>query len=128
MAKTNKEYHKQYNKEWYKKNRERLLEKSRRESKTPHRRYINYRSNSKRNGLIFKITEEEFINTVNKPCYYCGGPGYGLDRVKNSVGYIISNVVSCCSICNLMKHTQTAKDFVRQCEKITDFQHLKDRK
>ena len=48
-------------------------------------------------------------------CHYCGKPPNkshrkcdtflynGLDRVDNSIGYIASNVVPCCYICNKMK-------------------------
>jgi hypothetical protein len=41
------------------------------------------------------------------PCSYCGGPlptaGAGLDRLDNSKGYDLDNVVPCCGDCNRLR-------------------------
>lgn len=44
----------------------------------------------------------------------------GLDRVDNSLGYILTNVVSCCAICNRMKLTLTYCAFIEKCRRISD--------
>lgn len=35
----------------------------------------------------------------------------GIDRVDNSVGYVLSNCVPCCSTCNRMKGTMSSEEF-----------------
>lgn len=42
----------------------------------------------------------------------------GLDRVDNSIGYIESNVVPCCYICNKMKGELPVEDFLRHLNNI----------
>lgn len=42
----------------------------------------------------------------------------GIDRVDNSLGYILSNVVSCCKICNYMKKDLSEQEFQDQCERV----------
>ena len=72
-----------------------------------------YKSNARRRGLQWSLTEDQFIQLTSQPCYYCGGlPGNrqsmpsgdfvysGIDRVDNSRGYVDRNVVPCCSFCN----------------------------
>lgn len=43
----------------------------------------------------------------------------GLDRVDNSVGYLLSNTVPCCPDCNFMKHSSTLSEW---CSIIERFQ------
>lgn len=82
-----------------------------------------YEANSKRRGIKFKITFEEFKTYIHKNCFYCGAPpsnkmnpsyGYGrvcrstlmysgVDRKDNSKGYTLDNVVPCCKRCNRIK-------------------------
>jgi len=35
----------------------------------------------------------------------------GIDRMNNEVGYIITNVVPCCKICNWCKSNLTIQEF-----------------
>lgn len=55
-----------------------------------------------------------------KPCHYCGEaiPTAGLDRVDNTKGYVLDNLVSCCTFCNAAKNTQTMDEFIVRCKKI----------
>jgi len=59
--------------------------------------------------LTFTISLEEYTILVSQPCYYCNDffgkvtMGVGLDRMNNSIGYELDNVVSCCKICNRLK-------------------------
>lgn len=81
----------------------------------------------------FELTILEFINIVKQPCFYCGNTNdikrsgkYGLrangvDRVDNTIGYIISNCVPCCKLCNFMKRDLTASQFIQHARKIVDF-------
>ena len=39
----------------------------------------------------------------------------GLDRIDSSVGYLETNVYSCCGNCNYMKNNYTYKEFIDKC-------------
>lgn len=62
-----------------------------------------------RRNLSWDLTLEQFVQVASKPCHYCGllvgrfFSGSGLDRKENLLPYNLSNVVSCCSACNLIK-------------------------
>lgn len=79
-----------------------------------------YRIEAERRNYSFDLSKEEFIEIVNKPCYYCGKENSqyfthhitkvkhefsGIDRVDNSKGYSADNVVSCCRTCNTKKNS-----------------------
>ena len=46
------------------------------------------------------------------------GDRSGIDRFDNDNGYIISNCVPCCWMCNNMKSSYTDKEFMNQINKI----------
>lgn len=75
--------------------------------KTPKRKYSQTKNNCKKTKIQFLLTLSEFEAFHGKPCYYCGkffeASGASLDRVDNTMGYIITNVVPCCFKCNRMK-------------------------
>lgn len=101
--------------------------------------YSSTRSAALRRSLDFDMTKEDFINKVTSDCEYCGAaPPYkttyrkdgsemynggvnanGLDRVDNSIGYTNSNTVSCCTACNLSKHTRSKESFLEHCLSVT---------
>lgn len=87
-------------------------------SRTPRRRFNQTRDNCRRNKMQFLLTLEEFIFFCEQPCFYCksviDATGAGLDRVDNTIGYVITNVVTCCFTCNRMKATQTFDMFLNQ--------------
>ena len=85
-----------------------------------------YKHGAKRRGLEYKLTEKQFKEITQQPCYYCGIipsnkrdiEGYngayiysGIDRVDNTKGYITGNVVPCCYQCNLSKGKLTLEEF-----------------
>jgi hypothetical protein len=129
--KQNKEYRKQHhidnreydlvmNKKWYKNNREKINIRTKKYNHTLKGNFIRYKTGAKRRGLIFELTLDEFSKIINKPCYYCGSEGYGIDRLDSSIGYLKSNIVPCCSMCNYMKNNYSEEDFVNQCIKISN--------
>jgi hypothetical protein len=85
--------------------------------------YMDYVRNSRKRAREFKLTQEEVSELIQKNCEYCGaGPsnlkrsrnrrsrrfneGFlynGIDRKDSAIGYILSNVVPCCSRCNQIK-------------------------
>ena len=85
-----------------------------------------YKSSSKRKKIVFELSEEQFREITQMNCYYCGAKpnnvarsfhsrrNYvygGLDRVDNTKGYTIDNVVPCCKICNRAKGGLTVQEF-----------------
>ena len=63
---------------------------------------------------------KEFEEIISQPCAYCGEIGEnGIDRVNNKKGYTKDNCVSCCKVCNMMKWTLDANDFIKKCKDIT---------
>lgn len=84
------------------------------------RAYITYKHRALKMGLPFDFTKEMFTSMWNGRCEYCGDTidGLGLDRVDNSGGYEINNVVLCCSDCNYMKRMMTKEGFINHIRKI----------
>jgi hypothetical protein len=66
----------------------------------------NYRTIDKKKGLICDLTVDWIKeNITGKPCIYCGriDVPMGCDRMDNSKGHTMSNVVPCCFDCNKTK-------------------------
>lgn len=85
-------------------------EKQKRARQLPRQRWHQFKRAAIRRQKTFSITYEQFINLIGMPCYYCNNElgkkvetGSGLDRLDNSLGYEITNVVSCCTFCNKLK-------------------------
>lgn len=87
--------------------------------------YNIYRARAIKRKLKFLLNLKEFSNIVTQICDYCGKCGTtfynkycGIDRVDNNIGYILTNCVPCCNICNLMKNNLTKKEFLSHIESI----------
>lgn len=89
---------------------------------------LSYKTNASKKNLKFSLTKQQIFELISKDCYYCGSPPSnkvktrkrkgriyrperdqqfiynGIDRIDSNIGYIISNCVSCCSICNISKN------------------------
>lgn len=90
-----------------------------------------WKSNARSRGLIFELTFDQCMRIAAGPCAYCGealsncrkqGSNEfrynGADRVDNSKGYVIDNVVSCCFWCNRAKDVLSSEDFINHCKKV----------
>lgn len=95
--------------------------------RTKNHLYHTYKKRAKRHNLDFELAMEEFVTLTSGNCFYCGiepkqvilykkvrkiYPYNGIDRVDNSKGYVMGNVVSCCRTCNLAKSNLTMEDFI----------------
>ena len=95
------------------------------------------KSSAKQRRLSFDLTKEEHLFLISQTCFYCGSmpvmpttkqakrtgvpfPHHGIDRKDSEIGYTKFNCVSCCSICNYMKHTLTIEQFISQCHLIVE--------
>lgn len=71
------------------------------------RMYVNSRAQAASRGLEFTLTPEEYKKTARRPCTYCRQyfkqRSGGLDRIDNSKGYSIDNVLPCCGSCNAIR-------------------------
>ena len=93
-----------------------------------------YRYSAVRRNLAFTLTREEVYNIIKQNCFYCNQEPSnkyidskklgrdttysGIDRIDNKVGYIVTNCVPCCQVCNYAKGTLSAQDFIKQVDLI----------
>lgn len=95
-----------------------------------------YKWRASKKNIEFNLDRDVFIELLLGSCYYCGVIGgceskdcakhhssarkiknkliyTGIDRVDASKGYIPSNVVSCCIVCNKSKNTMNQEEFIK---------------
>lgn len=113
----------------------------------PYKLYSQYKNSAKSRGYEFNIPRDSFWLLTSMSCYYCGTkpnqkiknyrkykgllqyPNYeyvynSLDRIDNSIGYHLHNVVSCCNICNVMKNKMSQEEFISHVRKIHENKSL----
>lgn len=89
--------------------------------------FVNYSKRAYKKGIEFYLIENDFIRLEKEVCFYCGGVPTGFDRVNSDKGYIRSNIVVCCAMCNMMKYTYSQEKFIKHINKIYDY-NSKNRK
>ena len=84
--------------------------------------YSVYKISANSKQLEFNLTKGDFMEMVVDQCYYCGivqEKGFnGVDRLDSSEGYIMSNCVSCCQMCNYIKGSLGPTIFMNRIEHI----------
>jgi len=106
-----------------------------------------YKYQGEKRCLVFSLSRDEVCILLFAPCFYCGckptdavRPNYsrvgrdrrhglsynGIDRRDNTVGYILSNVVSCCRICNRAKNELSYAEFVDWIRKVHGTLHARN--
>jgi len=110
---------------WNKANPDKILARNRNKQfylQSPSRRYAIYKSVAKHKKQSFEITLEYFKSLEHANCHYCGDPleRVGVDRIKSSIGYIESNCVPCCFVCNRMKNSFHYDEFMDKCVKVAN--------
>jgi hypothetical protein len=90
--------------------------------RSPERAYNDYKRGAEIRGYSFTLTNKQFMEFWQKPCYYCGSEikTIGLDRVYNNAGYTMDNVVPCCWVCNRMKNNINPDAFIDKCIEIAN--------
>lgn len=91
--------------------REVRLRASRKFTRTPKGIFHALQQNSRKRGRIFNLSRIEFIlwyESREKICLYCSKPQekdkrLEIDRMDNSIGYVLSNMTLACSDCNEVK-------------------------
>ncbi len=132
-AEKNKDKLSDWRKAYYERNKEKITQYNKeywagyKRSKSKHGyyqtlqgRYSQYKRSAKKRGLPFELTEEQFASLWQKNCSYCGDPieTIGLDRINNTKGYVLDNVVPCCDTCNRMKLDLTQDNWLNHMRKI----------
>jgi hypothetical protein len=94
--------------------------------------YANYRGAATRRNLNFELKFVEFSDLIKQNCHYCKSlpiskenradvkrgafkeiiPINGIDRINSDIGYMTTNCVPCCSICNRAKASMSYTDFI----------------
>lgn len=120
-----KEYDRSYNKSS-------VGQRVRREyDSSPQRQFYMYKLAAKRRNHFFNLTFEEFVSFQNKDCFYCGTSldKISLDRDNNKIGYVLENLIPCCSQCNFLKGKLENKEiFLSHIKKIANYQKVKNGK
>lgn len=101
--------------------------------------FLSYQVGATKRKLAFELSFEEFGKLTKGDCAYCGTEpkavwknsggsseyvANGVDRVNPNVGYVASNCVPCCKICNYMKHKLSEQEFFNHIKRIVSFREL----
>ena len=121
----NKTHIREYQKQYYDSNIEKMHEqqKQRRNKKPTLYAYNEYKARAKKGEMEFELSTEEFTNLVCQECHYCLQfikTINGIDRVDSNIGYVLSNCVPCCWICNNMKKDMSYEEFIAHIRKIAN--------
>ncbi len=95
--------------------------------------YKNYKRGADSRGFEFTLTEKEVRTITKSDCYYCkASPSCisgkqckeiyiynGIDRIDNTKGYTIDNIVPCCNSCNRAKFKMTIDEFAEWVKRIS---------
>ncbi len=80
--------------------------------------FLTYKKGATKSNRTFQLTKEQFKILTSSNCHYCGiepqqshyKPDFhgsyvynGIDRIDNNIGYILSNCVTACKMCNFAK-------------------------
>jgi hypothetical protein len=100
-----------------------------------HMLFNGYRRRANKRGYSFELSLEEFRDITSKACHYCGtqpanvwkskryNGSYtynGIDRIDNTRGYTLANVVPSCHHCNRAKSDLPLADFIDWNRRVRD--------
>ena len=96
-----------------------------------------YKKAAAERGHCFSLSESRFYALTQMPCSYCGCPPAtlrtvkskhgtflynGVDRIDNTIGYLESNVVPCCKLCQYAKRHLRVEVFLEWAKRLVAFQ------
>lgn len=99
--------------------------------------YSFVRGGAKHRGYAFELSIEQFHMLIKQPCYYCGSNddtklvgaytykqwrlrANGIDRLVNSIGYVLNNCVACCKRCNIAKADMSVQEYIALAKRIAE--------
>ena len=79
-------------------------------------------NNADKRMIDVYISDDYLSQLMNMACEYCGDHKKlnGVDRVDSDLGYYPSNIVPCCSTCNLMKKDLSRDMFLEHAKRIVE--------
>lgn len=96
-----------------------------------------YKNSAKKRNYEFELTIDQFQTITSRNCHYCGlrpeQSSYsngsktsdyiynGIDRVDNTKGYVLENIVPCCKHCNFAKRNMTTNQWKDWLIRIVNF-------
>jgi len=97
-----------------------------------------YKREAKERGFSWNLSEKQFDSLTKNDCFYCGiipsnirtlpdmsfFSYSGIDRVDNTRGYEVDNVVSCCKICNRAKDKMPQVEFLSWAKRVVKYSGL----
>jgi hypothetical protein len=101
---------------------------------------MRYKHGAEIRNLAWALTEKDLTILFFDVCYYCGLPPSnvcnqrgsngsfiysGIDRKDNAGGYIMSNTVSCCKMCNQSKRDLSFDEFVSWIDRLSKWRNSK---
>jgi hypothetical protein len=99
-----------------------------------------YKFSARERDFEWGLSDVDFECLTQSACQYCGcapamvstNPGdngsfvyNGIDRVNNTKGYVLGNVVPCCQKCNQAKLTYSVSDFLTWARRVVQFNEVK---
>lgn len=108
-VKQNKQKVKDKNKKHYLNNKEIILKYQKQIRNTPKRKYSQGIKSAKDRNLLWDISFIDYSLIIAQTCHYCDCSlekygGSSLDRIDNSLGYTVANVLPCCGTCNNIRN------------------------
>ena len=93
----------------YQLNKKSILKYQKTIRNTPKRKYSQGVKSAKDRNLLWTIDFVDYVQIITQPCHYCKTSlekwgGSSLDRVDNSLGYMLINVLPCCGTCNNIRN------------------------
>lgn len=90
--------------------------------KTPEYKLSRYKRSAKERNIVFNLSISDVARITSLPCSYCGSSRQvGIDRVRNTLGYIPTNVVPACWPCNRLKKSFDRGTFINVCIAVAKF-------
>jgi len=99
---------------------------------------VAYRTQAARRSLAWELSDDDCRRLFKSACFYCGDVETntvtkqrkhhppcvfkynGIDRCDSSLGYVLSNVVSCCFIDNRAKRDMSMSDYLAWLARLID--------
>jgi hypothetical protein len=117
-------------KKWREQNTDKVIEYNQERRNNINYSFQTYKKSALTKQLHFELELEYFTELVKTTCHYCGviqDKGFnGIDRIDSKVGYISSNCVSSCKMCNMMKGCLSLDVFKNIVEHILSYNKLID--
>lgn len=77
-------------------------------------RFYRFVSSTTNRGIEMILSYDEWASFQNKPCFYCGDISGGIDRIDSNGIYELSNCVTACANCNIMKNSTPLPIFLHK--------------